>query len=74
MKPSFITLRINPQKFNLDKNGFTLIVTPHDIAASLLALKPPQLKSILKQIEAHSDFIIYEQLENPKRVLNQNTL
>ena len=67
LREPFMKLTLNPQKFNLDKFGFTFIVTADEVADALLDLKPRQLKAILKKIEANSDIIICEAQSLPKK-------
>ena len=45
-----LTIHLNPQRFNLDATGFTLVVKPADIVDILLSLKPHQLNNILRHI------------------------
>lgn len=58
----FFTLRVCPQRFNLDSSGFTLVMTPEEIVDALLSLKTRQLKCILRELERQAPFIIFEEL------------
>lgn len=65
----FINLHINPQKFNLDTTGFTLVATPSEIAHSLITLPNAQLRSILRILSVRSDYAIYDKItKNPLHI------
>ncbi|MDE5786728.1 MAG: hypothetical protein K2H98_09365 [Duncaniella sp.] len=60
LRPPFMKLHLDPQKFNLDSTGFTLIVTADDIAQSLLSLTLPQLRQVLQLVQESAPFTIRE--------------
>lgn len=66
LRPPFMKLHLDPQKFNLNSTGFTFIVTADDIAKSLLSLPLSQLRQVLQLVQQSSPFTIRERKRTNK--------
>ncbi|MBD5252745.1 MAG: hypothetical protein HDS51_00735 [Barnesiella sp.] len=66
LRPPFMKLHLDPQKFNLNSTGFTFIVTADDIAKSLLTLPLSQLRQVLQLVQLSSPFTIRERKRTNK--------
>ncbi|MBD5250922.1 MAG: hypothetical protein HDS56_07075 [Barnesiella sp.] len=66
LRPPFMKLHLDPQKFNLNSTGFTFIVTADDIAKSLLTLPLSQLRQVLQLVQQSSPFTIRERKRTNK--------
>lgn len=66
LRPPFMKLYLDPQKFNLNSTGFTFIVTADDIAKSLLTLPLSQLRQVLQLVQQSSPFTIRERKRTNK--------